>query len=104
MAHLVAFVVASSAATVPVAFLAVLPGRLVVGGLVLLALLYFAVVDCLYAGRLAAYLYIAESPDDVIVPRTFSPEVPNHPSISPASDRVDPDDLILSDLPHATAP
>ena len=50
----VVFVVASSAVAFPLGFAEVLPGGMVFGGVLLVTLLYFAVVDFLYVGRLAA--------------------------------------------------
>ena len=73
-----AFVVATSAAAVPLAFAEVLPAGVVLGGLLLVTLLYFAVVDFLYIGRLAAYVFMLEVPAIPVVPA---------------------DDDILSDIP-----
>jgi hypothetical protein len=78
LAHALAFVVASSAAAVPLAFAEVLPAGVVLGGLMLVTLLYFAVVDFLYIGRLAAYVFMLEVPAIQLVPA---------------------DDDILSDIP-----
>jgi hypothetical protein len=78
LAHALAFVVASSAAAVPLAFAEVLPAGVVLGGLLLVTLLYFAVVDFLYIGRLAAYVFMLEVPAIQLVPA---------------------DDDILSDIP-----
>ena len=95
LAHGVAFFMATSAVAFPLAFIAILPGSVVLGGVFLVTLLYFAVVDFLYMGRLAAYLYIAENPEDVAIPEIIPPSPP-----LPFSDgRVDPDEPILSDLP-----
>jgi hypothetical protein len=93
LAHGVAYTIASSAIGFPLAFTGVLPGSMVLGGVILAALLYFAVVDYLYVGRLAAYLFIAEAPD--------SPAV-LHSTDGPSA--VDPTELILSDLPFDGAP
>lgn len=78
LAHALAFVVASSAAAAPLAFAEVLPAGVVLGGLLLVTLLYFAVVDFLYIGRLAAYVFMLEVPAIQVVPA---------------------DDDILSDIP-----
>ena len=78
LAHALAFVVATSAAAVPLAFAEVLPAGVVLGGLLLVTLLYFAVVDFLYIGRLAAYVFMLEVPAIQVVPA---------------------DDDILSDIP-----
>lgn len=79
VAHTAMFVLATSAAAVPLGFADVLPGGMVFGGLLLVTLLYFAAVDFLYVGRLAAYLFMTE-------PLVAAP--------LPASD-----DDILSDIP-----
>ncbi len=62
VAHTAMFVIASSAVAVPLGFADVLPGGVVFGGLLLVALLYFAAVDFLYVGRLAAYVFMTEPP------------------------------------------
>ncbi len=92
LAHAVAISVAGSAIAFPLAFAAIMPFGVVFGGVVLVALIYFAVVDYLYITRLAAYIAILELPVEVSQP------------IRPASlvtryDRIDPDELILSDVP-----
>ena len=79
VAHTAVFVVASSAAAVPLGFSEVLPGGVVLGGLLLVALLYFAAVDFLYVGRLAAYVFMIEEPTALPLPAS--------------------DDDILSDIP-----
>jgi len=78
LAHALAFVVATSAAAVPLAFAEVLPAGVILGGLLLVTLLYFAAVDFLYIGRLAAYVSMLEVPAIQVVPA---------------------DDDILSDIP-----
>ena len=82
LAHVLAFMVATSVAAVPLAFAGVLPAGMVLGGLLLVTLLYFAVADFLYVGRLAAYVSIME------VPKPVMPE----------------DDNILSDIPGLVPP
>jgi hypothetical protein len=64
----------------------------VLGGAMLVALLYFAVVDYLYIARIAAYVAILELP--VGVPQPITPA-----SHMTRYDRIDPDELILSDVP-----
>jgi hypothetical protein len=80
LAHGLAFMVATSVVAVPLAFAGVLPAAVVLGGLLLVTLLYFAVADFLYVGRLAAYVFMME------VPEAPKPELPA-------------DDDILSDVP-----
>jgi len=96
LAHVMAFVLASSVAALPLAFAGVLPGAVVLGGLLLVALLYFAVVDFLYAGRLAAYLFMTEVPES-----SFSEN--RTPPIRTGSFPRSEDD-ILSDIPGLVPP
>jgi hypothetical protein len=70
IAHAILFVVASSAAAVPLGFAEVLPGSMVLGGVLLVALLYFAAVDVLYVGRLATYVFLLEQPEPAPEPPT----------------------------------
>ncbi len=65
LAHGLAFVAASSAVAVPLAFAGVLPAGVVLGGVLLVTLLYFAVADFLYIGRLAAYVFMLEVPKSI---------------------------------------
>ena len=58
IAHVILFVVASSAVAFPLGFAEVLPGGMVFGGVLLVTLLYFTAVDFLYVGRLASYVFI----------------------------------------------
>ncbi len=58
IAHVILFVIASSAVAFPLGFAEVLPGGMVFGGVLLVTLLYFAAVDFLYVGRLASYVFI----------------------------------------------
>ena len=62
LAHIAAFFIATSALGFPLAFLPLLPAGVVLGGVLLVTLLYFAVADFLYVGRLAAYVAILELP------------------------------------------
>jgi len=90
LAHAAALVVASVAAAFPLGLATVLPGRMVLACLVAITLLYFAVADFLYMGRLAAYVAILELPEP-----SFQPSAP---TIQPGGS-VDPYELILSDVP-----
>ncbi len=58
IAHVILFVVASSAVAFPLGFAEVLPGGMVFGGVLLVTLIYFAAVDFLYVGRLASYVFM----------------------------------------------
>jgi hypothetical protein len=91
LAHLVAFSFATTAVSVPLAFMQVVPWRLVIAGVFLITLAYFAVVDWLYMARLAGCVCIAEMPD-ALPPSAPMPAPPPQTSI----DREEP---ILSDVP-----
>ena len=90
LAHVVAFVIASSVVAFPLGFATVLPAGVVLGGMLLVTLLYFALADFLYAGRLAAYVAIAEGGEESTQQSALG--------IQSGGDRVDPDELILSDV------
>ncbi len=103
LAHLVAFFVATSVVAFPLAFAGLLPAGVVLGGVLLVTLLYFALVDFLHVGRLAAYLYILEGPELEPAPArgaTVPPSAGPQPSEQTA---IDDDELILSDLPSGLA-
>jgi len=88
IAHAVSFVIATSVAAFPLGLAEVLPAGMVLGGIILVALLYFAVADFLYVGRLAAYVFLTEFPQ----------------SFSTLSPRPLSDDDILSDIPGLAPP
>jgi hypothetical protein len=100
LAHVVAFVLATSVVAFPLALAQVLPAGIVLGGVLLVTLLYFAVVDFLHVGRLAAYLYILEGPEAVPAPEVAHPPVSGLPPLDES--KIDRDELILSDLPVVT--
>jgi len=96
IAHLTAFIVATSVIAFPLAFAGVLPAGVVLGGMLLTTLLYFASADFLYTGRLAAYIGILELPDIApAAPVTLNVTPP--PMVLTGFDR---DELILSDVPN----
>jgi hypothetical protein len=95
VAHLIAFVGASTVVSLPLALAEILPWRLVTIGVILVTLAYFAVADWLYAARLAGYVCISDVPEALPVPMPpTSPPPRTEPSAS-----VDRDELILSDIP-----
>jgi hypothetical protein len=98
LAHGVAYVFGSSVVAFPMAFVGLLPGSVVFGGVLLTLLFYFAIVDYLYMGRLAAYVFIANSPEETRAETLPPAPVPDPPS------HVDPGELIMSDLPLGQAP
>jgi hypothetical protein len=99
LAHLVAFSVATTAVSMPLALVRVAPSRLVIVGIVLITLGYFAVADWLYMARLAGYVCIAEMPDAVV---TTSPDPSSAPqgNMLRLDSAVDRDEPILSDIPN----
>jgi hypothetical protein len=101
LAHITAFVVASSAIGFPLGFATVLPAGAVLGGVLLVTFLYLAIADFLYAGRLAAYVAMVELPEStVVLSDSGIPENSGRPmAASPSEARVDPAELILSDVP-----
>lgn len=102
IAHLVVFVVASSMVAFPLAFSGVLPAGVIVGGVLFVALWYFAIVDFLYVGRLAAYLAVLSFPEESAVSQTVQPSAPDSSSqsslIPQSRSGVDADEVILSDV------
>jgi hypothetical protein len=106
LAHLVAFVGATTAASFPLAFAAIVPWRLMLLGMILVTLAYFALADWLYTVRLAGYVCIAELPEALLtsVPPTPRPILPTHglpvAPMEPIQATVDRDEVILSDRPH----
>ena len=98
VSHLTLFVIASSVIAFPLAFAQLLPAATVLGGVLLILLLYFAATDFLYVGRLAALVAILEAPP-IVTPETLLPE-PVPPSLQGESGRVDQDELILGDRPE----
>ena len=95
LAHLVAFVGASTVASAPLGLARVVPWRLVLLGVVLVTLAYFALADWLYMARLAGYVCVAEMPAALLVPLPPAP-LPVPPPVQTTLDR---DELILSDVP-----
>jgi hypothetical protein len=91
LAHLVAFSIATTAVSVPLAFIQMVPWRLAIAGVFLITLAYFAVVDWLYMVRLAGYVCIAEMPEALASsPPTAAP---------PPQTSIDREEPILSDVP-----
>ena len=101
LAHLVAFVGATTVASMPLGFAGVVPWRLVVAGMILVTLAYFAFADWLYMARLAGYVCIAEIPQALLAPLPSAPRpVPPPVSAPPVQTTIDRDEPILSDLPN----
>jgi hypothetical protein len=101
LAHITTLVVTSSAIGFPLGFATLLPAGAVLGGVLLVTVLYLAIADFLYIGRLAAYVAIVELPGSaVVLSDSGTPENSGRPTAaSPSDARVDPAELILSDVP-----
>ncbi len=93
IAHGIVFFIATSLVAFPLAFAGVLPPGIVIGGVLLVVLLYFAAADFLYAGKTAAYVAIAKMPEE---PETTSLVL--DPMI-PSQSGIDCGELILCDVP-----
>ncbi len=101
LAHIAAFVAATSIVAFPLGVSELLPRGAVFGGIVMVTLLYFAAVDFLHIGRLAAYVGIVEGPGTPRLASVFPPTSPISPASAPSTTAgVDPDELILSDAPE----
>jgi hypothetical protein len=104
LSHLTAFVIASSVVAFPLGFAAVLPAGVVLGGVLLVTLLYSAIADFLYIGRLAAYIAIVEMPESPVGAEIAPPPLPHGgPYLEiQSSPAVDANELILSDVPASS--
>jgi hypothetical protein len=103
LAHTTAFILASSVMALPLDFAPYLPKGVVLGGVLSITLLYFAVADFLYVGRLAAYVATLQIPESQVSAAPVPPALPPagtrlDPNLRPSS-AVDASELILSDLP-----
>jgi hypothetical protein len=99
LAHLVAFVAATTVVSMVVGFMPLLPLRLGLFVVMLVTIAYFALADWLYMARLAGYVCILDIPDALMKPAPPMPHsVPPVPTIQSTIDR---DELILSDVPPA---
>lgn len=96
--HLVTFMVASSVVVFPLAFAGILPGWIVLGAVLLLTLAYFAVVDFFYVGRLAAYVCILETPEEV-----YAPPVPYIPASPTSPGTTTSTSVSIAEAPPDTA-
>lgn len=92
--HLGAFLSATSAAFVALSTLgAASPALAWLSQFVIIAA-YCAIADCLYTARMAAYVFIMRAPE----PAPFV-SAPTVSPLAPISTSIDPDELILSDVP-----
>lgn len=97
LAHLVAFVAATTAVSMPLGLAGLLPWRLVVLVVIVLTLAYFAVADWIYTARVAGYVAILEIPEAWWAPPLPPPPPPPVPAVGTS---IDKDELILSDVPQ----
>ncbi len=82
---------------IAVSLAGILPAGVLLGILFAVALVYWLVADWFYVARLAAYVHLIQNPPAEIPPvQRFGSQTP--PSAR-QSGRVDPDELILSDIP-----
>jgi hypothetical protein len=97
IAHLAAFVVATTVASMFLGLTAIVSWRLAALGIIAVALGYFVVADWLFVARMAGYVSILELPDALAVPlpSTASPSGP----APPGRNTIDFEEPILSDLP-----
>ena len=99
LAHIVLFMIATTAVGFSLSLAAlVLPG-IVLAGILMVTLAYFALADALYLGRLAGYVAILEAPMlPAAAPLPFGAGGSSSAlSVQPANSMVDQDELILSD-------
>jgi hypothetical protein len=96
LAHLAAFVGATTVAAMPLSTLGILPGRMILLGVSGLTLAYLALADWLYMARLAGFVCIAEMPEAWFAPPPAPSPPPAPPMVETAIDR---EELILSDAP-----
>jgi len=100
LAHIVAFVLATSVVAFPLGLSGLLPAGMVLGGMLSVTLLYFAVADFLYMGRLAAYVAMLVLPETRSTTQPAAPWLPTSTQgIPEPGSSVDPEELILSDVP-----
>ncbi len=100
LAHLIAFVGASIASSLPLGFAGVVPWRLVALAVIFVTLAYLAVADWLYMARLAGYVCIAEMPEEALAPLPPAPAPSSPVTGPPVQTTIDRDEPILSDLPN----
>lgn len=81
LAHLVAYIAAAIAASIPLGLIGAIPWRLGVLGALLVTLIYFVVADWLQVARLAGYVRIAETPEAPV-------PLPQPAPIAPPSETV----------------
>jgi hypothetical protein len=100
LAHLVAFSMATTAVSVPLAFIQVVPSRLVMAGVMVVTLGYFTVADWLYMVRLAGYVCIAEMPDALALATGLPAATSPSGKADAPEAAIDRNEPIMSDVPN----
>jgi hypothetical protein len=101
LAHMALFVGASTVASMPLSFVAVVSWRLVVAAIIFVTVVYFALADWIYMARLAGYVCIVEMSEALLMQLPPLPKVvPPAIGAPPVQTTIDRDELILSDLPN----
>jgi len=102
LAHLVAFVGATTVVSMPLGFAPLVSWRLVLAAMIFITVAYFALADWLYMARLAGYVCIAEMPQALLAPVPPTPPVSSGElQVAPADPlpaTIDRDEPILSDV------
>jgi hypothetical protein len=93
------FFAATTVASMSLGFFALVSWRLMLAGITLLTLSYFAVADWLYMARLAGYVSILEMPETVAALAPVPPSPPHRDPTPPLAATIDFDEPILSDVP-----
>jgi hypothetical protein len=99
LAHMGVFFAATTVASMSLGFFALVSWRLMLAGITLLTLSYFAVADWLYMARLAGYVSILEMPETVAALAPVPPSPPHRDPTPPLAATIDFDEPILSDVP-----
>jgi len=104
LAHVTLFVVATTVVSMPLSLARIAPAWVVLAGLIVVSLAYFAVADWLYMARLAGYVCIAEMPEALLAPAPSPPAppyiTPMPAPLPPVQATMDRDEPILSDVPN----
>jgi len=100
LAHVVAFMTATTVISFPLALANLVQVRLVIAGVLVLTAAYFAVADWLYVARLAGYVCVAEAPEEWL----HSPSIPPLAPVRELQSTIDRDEPILSDVPGVPRP
>ena len=87
LAHMCAFVGATTVVALPLSTLGILPGRVILLGIFVLTLAYLALADWLYMARLAGYVCIAEMPEAWFGPPPATSPSPAPPTVQTTIDR-----------------